>query len=408
MNDYCKTLLVSIPVLFACGQPEPQAAASDSIPVPSAGVTSEEQLSIGPAHWTISPEPSLVIGALSDGDPRTLFSFINDAAMAPNGDIFVVDGGTREIRRFDHTGRPLGVIGRSGGGPGEFGMAPFVVSQGDDRLLAWDPSVYRFSTFTASGRLVNEVSISAEVSRFGLVRVPSRDVWKLADSGGALWLGPDSRSFQPRGDTVTYPALSFWQDPLATLDLGRHLVGLNLTFEDRAMSYPLAPSTHVAPGPGPRQVTMADPENWAVSIFDQSGNELRKLVLAIPRVPVTPELLARERDSLVVATERLNRPGLGSVQDAFESVPLPEFLPAIAFLEWDPDGNLWVGRRAGRKNEISSFDVVSVTGEHIAEVEFAAAVDRILEIGRNEILAVHSDAFGVEYLWRISIAREDR
>jgi hypothetical protein len=70
--------------------------------------------------WTVDAAPFISIGE-TDGDDPYLFDRIRGTFRRRDGSIVVADGGTRELREFDSTGRFVGAKGQRGPGPGEFG-----------------------------------------------------------------------------------------------------------------------------------------------------------------------------------------------------------------------------------------------------------------------------------------------
>ena len=75
-----------------------------------------------------------------------------DAVLDNEGDaVFLVNGGDRELIRYDIGSGRTSRIGRRGSGPGEFGRPVWLEPHGPDSLLAYDMSLGRFSVFSRSG-----------------------------------------------------------------------------------------------------------------------------------------------------------------------------------------------------------------------------------------------------------------
>jgi len=70
-------------------------------------------------RWTLTE--TLRIGSV-DGD--VTLSPVGDLAVGPDGRIYLVQAWAHEVAVFLPNGRPDGVIGRAGGGPGEFSAWP--------------------------------------------------------------------------------------------------------------------------------------------------------------------------------------------------------------------------------------------------------------------------------------------
>ncbi len=88
-------------------------------------------------------------------------------AASERGDaIFALDGGAAHLFHLDLNGNLQAVIGRRGGGPGEF-LAPQLV-RADPRGGVWvsDPSLARQSRFSPEGQLLNEISAFRAATAF--------------------------------------------------------------------------------------------------------------------------------------------------------------------------------------------------------------------------------------------------
>lgn len=87
----------------------------------------------------------------------------NDVAIAPNGDIFVVQGhtpgpgGDARVLKFDRTGRFLTSWGGKGAGPGQFAVAHGAAIDGEGRLWVMDRENQRIQVFEQDGRFVRDM-----------------------------------------------------------------------------------------------------------------------------------------------------------------------------------------------------------------------------------------------------------
>jgi len=86
----------------------------------------------------------------------------NDVAIAPNGDIFVVQGhtpgpgGDARVLKFDHEGRFLTQWGGKGNAPGKFQVAHGIDIDADGRLWVLDRENQRIQVFEQDGTFVRE------------------------------------------------------------------------------------------------------------------------------------------------------------------------------------------------------------------------------------------------------------
>jgi hypothetical protein len=82
----------------------------------------------------------------------------SNVSCDPEGNIYVVDSGAKNIKKFDTQGKFLKTIGREGQGPGEFG-GPYYSAFAKDRLIVWDSGNRRLCSFTSDGDFVKSVNI---------------------------------------------------------------------------------------------------------------------------------------------------------------------------------------------------------------------------------------------------------
>jgi sugar lactone lactonase YvrE len=94
------------------------------------------------------------------GDGLNGFQAPTEVAVAPNGDIFVSDGhaggsaGLSRIVKFDRTGKPLAVIGKTGMGPGEFDGPHTIAIDSRGRLFVGDRQNNRIQILDQNGRFI--------------------------------------------------------------------------------------------------------------------------------------------------------------------------------------------------------------------------------------------------------------
>ncbi|HLI82424.1 MAG TPA: peptidyl-alpha-hydroxyglycine alpha-amidating lyase family protein [Bryobacteraceae bacterium] len=115
------------------------------------------------------------------------FDAPTEAAVAPNGDIFVADGhsgggtatGNARIVKFDKNGKFLKAWGRKGMGPGEFDVPHTLAFDSQGRLFVGDRQNNRIQIFDQNGRFL------AQWFQFGRpsgIYIDRNDVLYVADS----------------------------------------------------------------------------------------------------------------------------------------------------------------------------------------------------------------------------------
>ena len=96
--------------------------------------------------------------------PVPLSTNIHVALMSDETTACVVDSYEMRVHCVDRSGGVVGVFGREGEGPGEFGRPPSLVGGADNTVGAVDTWLGRFSVFEPSGVLVSEVVLPGEAT----------------------------------------------------------------------------------------------------------------------------------------------------------------------------------------------------------------------------------------------------
>jgi sugar lactone lactonase YvrE len=123
----------------------------------------------------------------------------NDVTVAPNGDVFVVQGhtpgpqGDARVLRFDKNGRFLTSWGGKGNGPGQFQVAHGIDIDADGALWVADRENQRLQIFTPEGVLVRVIKYAGlpcdlDIGREGIYMVNgfAGQLLKLDPSGAVL------------------------------------------------------------------------------------------------------------------------------------------------------------------------------------------------------------------------------
>lgn len=151
-------LLLLISCAAACGE---RPSANDVEVVDSAGVRIVTNFSADVPEWRLTSDPTLDLGTIEDG-PEQFFR-VADARQLSDGGVVVTNGGSGEVRVFSADGEHRLSFGRSGEGPGEFGVPTGVWLLADDSITVWDPRQRRFSVFGPGGVFARVVPLQVPV-----------------------------------------------------------------------------------------------------------------------------------------------------------------------------------------------------------------------------------------------------
>jgi len=119
-------------------------------------------------------------------DGQLAFGYIESMALAPNGELFVLDDLNKRILVFGPEGRFLATFGRAGDGPGEFRFPRHVGVLGEDLIAVGDGAPSRLHVLTGRGDFVRQIRVEppADAAVTGLANVVAD--WKVVPGTG-VW-----------------------------------------------------------------------------------------------------------------------------------------------------------------------------------------------------------------------------
>lgn len=357
----------------------------------------------GGGIWTVAGEPTLQVGAIEGEDPY-LFMRIWDGLRVPDGRLVVVEGAAYEVRVFGPDGSHDVTFGGRGDGPREFGGPPWISLSLPDTLVIWDPGHFRLSRYDLSGELIEQESLVQRLRAHSIQPFPEARIWQVAPDGLLLWAGSGGGGFPVPGlKKLTRHVVLFNSGQEPGRDLGVHPNG-QILWNRRGdggligMPDPFASFSALALGPEPYRVNIADGDGWEIRSFDGNGQLQRILRATVPFRSVIGEIHKKEKEGVPDLAAKLGM-SLREAEAAFDGLPIPDRLPSIGRVFWDISGNLWVGRRAGSHLiDPVEYDVFDGTGRWQALVEMPASLGKIIEVGRDYVLAAWKDDLEVTYL----------
>lgn len=370
------------------------------------------------AAWTVSPEPTLQIGAL-EGEYPYLFEDVEQVERLPDGRILVVEGDRREIRFYDDAGRHLRTLGGPGEGPGEFQTDPDVVLLPGDTLLAYDGSASRMSWFGPDGGLVRDEPFTRDDAPENMGGVFSIDRILFPD-GSFFHVG----SFAPSNTEMVEPLPGFFAyspvpDGMAHLDRRLGLVrgpGDEVVFG----RFPVSESGYVE-GDGPLsafriyndyyptalwsvearpfRVHIATRGRREVRTYDDRGELLRIVRQLVPLEPLHDEAIAREREEVRDSAAARGNLSVGAVMELFDRIEFPDSVFPYTALTVDSEGALWLERHTlEADSSVALHTVIGPDGRWLGTVPLPRSVGEIAQIGPDFILSVYTDEFDVPYV----------
>jgi len=169
----------------------------------------------GPPAWgaNVRLVEELAIGQV-DGPPEYAFGRIYQAAPESDGAFYLYDANDGQIRRYDARGRFTGLIGRKGGGPGEYQTVGGMMVDASGLLVVFDPGSRRITHFGPDGKVRREMSISRGAFNAFVMDNAGR-MYFIVTAGGRLTEGPGAQQqflrLSPDGkvlDSLPFPRLT--------------------------------------------------------------------------------------------------------------------------------------------------------------------------------------------------------
>ncbi|NIM51793.1 MAG: hypothetical protein GTN62_12635 [Gemmatimonadales bacterium] len=359
----------------------------------SAGVTIvENTLGIWAAgtEWQVAEEPSLDIGTLDGAEPYQLFQ-VSGVARLPSGGIVVGNGGTRELRFFDASGRFLKAVGRKGGGPGEFEGLGALGIVGGDSIAVYDWNLHRVSVFDAAGNFGRSFTIQMSGgSPFGLGPF---------DDGS--WLFTTSFTFAPSRVSMVV------RDTAAYYHFDRHGQLLDSIGRFPSWEYFVqgteqgAAAISLPFGRGRAAVVFGNrfyagiTDRYEITRYTPDGRAELIVRKRHEHRQVTPEDIQEEKAARLEAASSEN--WRRRTERMYLDMPIPSTMPAFINLRVDALGNLWVAEygRPGEGGQL--WTVFDGDGRMLGVVGTPAGLT-VHEIGPDYLLGTWQDELDVEHV----------
>jgi DNA-binding beta-propeller fold protein YncE len=279
----------------------------------------------------------------------------------PEGNIYVVDSGAKNIKKFDAQGKFLKTIGREGQGPGEFD-GPYYSTFAGDRLIVWDSGSRRLSYFTPEGDFVNSINIAYNEGWVrGLRGLPSGEV--VVEMERSYRREPD----KPQECRIDlYSAELKFIRTIYNRELWRKKYIRTKEYGTSTLYFPYSADVRWDVLPDGR-IVIGYSENYELEIFDQSGNKISSISHKNDPVDVTEKDKKDYFDSIEFYRmgERLKDPP----EYVTKYTEFPKHKPVYKNILADSEGNIWVVlNRKNQDEDGKIFDVFDRTGKFVSRV----------------------------------------
>ena len=275
------------------------------------------------------------IGELEGSEAYT-FGTVDDVVPASDGGVYVWDGQSHEVRRYDADGRLVRQVGRRGAGPGEYELVIGMVTT-EAGLAAWDPIHQRLSLFDAADAFVRSWNPPHPDPGMGSLHPDEEGGFWLrhtlvdpqtAGSGGVGYVRLRADG-TPTADTVPAP-------PFPHAEFRLVARGPRLQVADRV---PFTPSS--LPALSPRgELATGSGERYAI-LLARPGAPPRRIERDVAAASVAEEERA-DAESRTTTMMRQADP-----RWSWNGPPIPTTRPFFRALKFGLDGRLWVERSLG-------------------------------------------------------------
>ncbi|HEX9728274.1 MAG TPA: 6-bladed beta-propeller [Gemmatimonadales bacterium] len=341
--------------------------------------------------WLVADRPSVDIGRADQSPEYELFRASHSLRLT-DGRIVVANGGTNQVRFYEHDGTFVGAVGREGEGPGEFRGLEHVFPYRGDSILVSDFRLARLSVFDSDGRFGRSVTTQTTQAAPFVRVVGVFEDYTLLGTGGI--------------DVGNAPPSGLRRYPIRLYHLDSAAVPL-----DSLGAFPSTEMFFLAFGGGisTRQPLFGKASRWFAGgnqfyVATNDTYEIRRYGLdgtvhGIVRLdreprPVTDGDVQRELDRRLAAAGTQDR---AEVERTFRTIPRPETMPAYGRVLLDDSLHLWVGDYPLQTDSLWFWRVFDPSGTYLGRVVMPVGLEPH-QIGHDFVLGRWFDPDGVEHV----------
>lgn len=346
----------------------------------------------GVPEWRIGDQLA-TIGGPGRSEATSLYN-VQGAFIGRDGDIFVANTGTKEVRVFSAGGEPIRVIGHAGDGPGEFRSLGWIGQVSPVLFAAWDGQSRRLSLFRQSGEPLPPITLDSQRER------PIRPVGIL-NNGGIIFQRSNAGSFalrnRPTGefrDSVEYLLVDSRHNIriLRRTGLGEERY-LFRTKENWGAKPIIFGRTTLATVTG-NQLVFGNNESLEFRMVNAAAVLVRIVRIDHMRIEVTESDASHVRDeqrshfSIATGVPKMLWSQIAKFEGMMTAeVPFRQTLPAFDDLRSDEIGNLWVRIVPPPGARVARWIVLSPVGQPVAFVQIPATA-RLLHVAEDKMLLI--------------------
>jgi len=332
-------------------------------------------------------EVDLTIGGDVD-DENYIFTSPGKICVDPKGNIFVLDPGESQVKKFDPSGKHLKTFSRAGKGPGEILSCYQMATNPEGHIVTYDLGNRRFSFFTNDGSFLHSIPFQQIVWNFeigpkGNLFVETHD-WDFSGKlGGALIkvtkFSPDLKTSTPV-DSARIKDNTFITKPVRT--------NVPIPFHP-GLYWGILPSGNVV---------VAFSENYTMKIYSPAIKLLHKITHERKREKVTDK--DKESYFAGMTSSVGGQVSQGAPDYIRKNVQFPKFKPYFMGIKIDHDGYI-LARTYETSKENIVCDVFNQEGQFINAVKLAPIGGMNFANGFVYTIKASEDEFPVAVRYRL-------
>ena len=331
MNRALLAATLAISLLAACGD--------------GGGPRQQAEATPDPGPDTVRIEVVDTLGVMM-GDSAYVFGNITDATMTADGRLLVLDGLKSRIGIFDESLEPLGFVGRSGSGPGEYQYPRSFALLDDGGLVVCDWAGRSITYLDGEMEVDTIISDFVRIAPDRIVPCPGGNYVGMSLEHGVEDGQPVGENFIARFGRSTEPEVVYCAYPMRFSadedgDLNVHTTGL---------AWDTGPDGSV-------WVAVVSDSTWEFTGCTLEGDTIRTISREWDRVEKTQEEL---EEGLLHETLSTGSESGSSVNRERRYDIVGRYHEAITSLDVDGQGRIWIGQGW---TDIPVFDVYSPGGE---------------------------------------------
>jgi hypothetical protein len=301
-----------------------------------------------PLRWTFQQQ--FTIGG-EETETESFYRVADDFVHADSaGNLYVLDGDAYRVLVFDSAGDFVRMFGREGGGPGEFKLTLSFTVSSDGTSALFDLGKRSLVRFDADGSVLPELPFPAQYFG-GSIHLDGDALFVPVHSRSEAEVRNELRRLTPTDSLVLAAVVLPPGKPIQLESCGMSFSGMPPLFSP-TLRWAARGNT----------VAVATTDAYEVRVF-RDNTLVRSIRRSVRPLTGTREAAMRELgEGMRVRTER------GAVTCAPEEVAEQQgfaaVIPAIARIEIDPNGQLWVERGHIADDE-APIDLYSEAGDYL-------------------------------------------